>query len=97
MKLTKKKAISECKELWKEIEESGKDKYDFFHSPDGEKWVEKDYQLGCPLCEYTLVSKVRLCGFACPLVLQYNRGCDTWGWGADPPDPKFFEAVRGLK
>ena len=90
-KLTKREAISECKRLWEEIEKSGKDKYEFLNSPDGKKWLDKDYQDDCPLCEY---AGGTACD-RCPLRIQYGKGCYDLGFNDDKPG--WFEAVRGLK
>ena len=92
--MNKRKAISECKALWKEIEGSGLSKDSFLHSPAGEKWQMKGYQDGCPLCEYAHDKEG--CK-VCPLTTQYNKGCTELRYDQTPDDPKFFEAVRGLK
>ena len=96
MAITRRKAISECKRLWKEIEESGKTKYNFiYRSPAGDKWLAKHYQGGCPLCEYSGIN----CKI-CPLKTQYGKCCDELGFenhGHIPSTPEWFEAVRGLK
>ena len=92
--MNKRKAIAECKALWKEIEKSGLGKYEFLGSPAGQKWGMKEYQDNCPLCEY--VNNNGGCN-VCPLTTQYNKGCTELKFSQAPDDPKFFEAVRGLK
>lgn len=61
MKLTKKKAIEICKELWAWCEETGGDKRDW------PKWAEYGKMLGwCPLCEYSeqkREARVYRCGY----------------------------------
>ena len=96
MRLTKKKAIVECKALWKEIEKSGLSKNDFLDSPAGEKWESKDYEASCPLCEYVGASS---CEEKCPLYLQYGDMCINLGFTviSGITKSRFFEAVRGLK
>ncbi len=93
--MTKREAIRECKELWKEIEESGKTKYGFLGSPSGKKWRDKDYRSSCPLCEYSGSNCTK-----CPLITQYGKMCAQLGfktYGHTPGLPEFYEAVRGLK
>jgi len=48
IKLTREQAIKEAKQLWAEIEESGKCKTNFLHSPEGMKWIRKGYMCYCP-------------------------------------------------
>ncbi|KKK88094.1 hypothetical protein LCGC14_2746600 [marine sediment metagenome] len=50
--MKEKESIEETKELWGEIEKSGKSKRQFLASPAGKKWVAKGYLYDCPLCEY---------------------------------------------
>ena len=90
--MTKREAIRECKRLWKEIGKFGKDKDDFLESPAGEKWLDKDYQNDCPLCEY---ARGKGCEF-CPLYTQYDKGCYELNFEANPPT-QFIKAVMGLK
>ena len=92
--MNKRKAIAECKALWKEIEKSDLGKWGFLGSPVGKKWEMKGYQDGCPLCEY--VHDKGGCK-VCPLTTQYNKDCVDLKYLQAPHDPKFFEAVRGLK
>ncbi len=96
MRLTKKKAIVECKALWKEIEESGLSKNDFLDSPAGERWESKGYEANCPLCEYVGEND---CEEKCPLYLQYGEMCMDLGFTLKSgiAELRFFEAVRGLK
>ena len=96
--ITKKGAISECKKLWKEIEEHGRGKYNFlFHTPDGEKWADKDYRSSCPLCEYAhqLAKSSEASCHNCPLWKQYGKYC--WHFNYKSGTPEWYEAVRGLK
>ena len=95
--ITKRKSISECNKLWKEIEESELPKYGFLDSSEGEKWRNKGYQSNCPLCEY--VDAIRSCHM-CPLVTQYNKLCEGLGfldYGHVLSTPEWFKAIRGLK
>lgn len=85
-------AVRECKRLWKEIGKSGLSKQNFLASPAGDKWIAKNYQNDCPLCHYAGDD----C-HDCPLVIQYGKLCEELGYQRNPPEPKFFEAVRGLK
>lgn len=88
-----KEAIKECKELWKEIEESGKTKYGFLNSPDGARWLAKHYWGSCPLCEYANPA----CS-DCPLVIQYGKLCIELGFrDCGESSPEWFKAVRELK
>lgn len=98
--MTKREAIRECKRLWKEIEKSGLGKYDFLDSPAGTKWVDKNYKLDCPLCEYALSNSgkhSKNCVRDCPLYLQYDMGCDDLQYEDAPGNRFFFGAVRRLK
>lgn len=86
-------AIRECIKLWDEIKKSGKSKFDFLYSPDGQVWRDKDYENNCPLCEVSSDN----CS-SCPLIVQYDKGCDDLGFREDSLcKPSFFEAIRGLK
>ena len=95
--ITKKVAISECKKLWKEIEEHGRSKYNFLlHTLDGEKWMDKDYRSSCPLCEYAnQVSRKKTTCYSCPLYKQYGKYC--WDFNYKDSTPEWLEAIRGLK
>ena len=99
--MTKRQAIKECKELWGEIEKSGKTKYGFLDSPAGAKWLAKDYESNCSLCDYAkseCPEEEDSCSY-CPLMTQYGEYCYALGF-RDPIDyslPSFFEVVRGLK
>ncbi|KKN78470.1 hypothetical protein LCGC14_0350020 [marine sediment metagenome] len=91
--MTKREAIRECKGLWKEIERSGKSKWEFLESPAGKKWKDKDYTSDCPLCEYSDGDCDK-----CLLLIQYGEDCYDLGYEDDRLNsPSFFEAVRGLK
>ncbi len=92
--MNKRKAISECKKLWKEIDESGLSKDEFLDTPAGKKWRDKNYHSDCPLCEYAY--EINIC-HRCPLVKQYGRGCFDLGFGLFGRNPGFFDAIRGLK
>ena len=95
MKITKKKAISECKELWEEIEESGLSKSSFLEGSAGKKWLDREYECDCPLCEYAL--DCPKCP-KCPLVKQYGEDCYALGFKDNGKiEPSFFDAIRGLK
>ena len=89
--VTKREAIRECKRLWKEIEESGLSKYGFLHSPDGEKWLCKNYQDNCPLCEY---ASGNACD-KCTLQTKYGKSCYKLDFTSHTPE--WYEAVKGLK
>ncbi len=91
MNITKKKAISECKKLWKEIEESGLSKFAFMISAAGRKWLKKGYEDECPLCE---LNRGKGCS-GCLLLLQYKHGCRELGYLG--PTREWFNAIRGLK
>ena len=93
--LTEKKAIRECKRLWEEIEKSGLSKDYFLASPNGEKWVEKNYLANCPLCEYSGLEDEDC--VKCPLIIQFEERCVRLGFDENKCNPRFFEAVRGLK
>lgn len=95
MKLTKKKAVSECKKLWKEIEESGLGKEDFLRTLQGEKWLNKEYDSNCPLCDYVDGQEEVSCS-CCPIYLQYDMSCSLLGYCYSPPDKEWFDAVKGL-
>ena len=91
-KLTEKEAISECKKLWTEIEKSGLTKYEFLETPEGQVWIDKDYESHCPLCECS-----EDC-YSCPLVVQYNKMCPELGFNEDiHSTPEWFKAIRELK
>lgn len=104
--MIKKEAVRECKELWKEIEESGETKYGFLDSPAGGRWKDKHYYGNCPLCEYatalrkrhpTVGPELKVCD-VCPLVTQYGKECTMLGFkDGGLSSPEWFEAVRGLK
>lgn len=98
MKLTKKKAISECKELWAEIEESELSKEDFLKTGEGQNWRDKKYNFDCPLCQFTSHgSEMNECRL-CPLVIHYADDCFSLGYEPyEISDPSFFEAIKGLK
>ncbi len=92
-RLSKKQAIAECRQLWKEIEESGLGKSKFLYETDrGKAWLKKDYQGNCPLCEYTNDCHT------CPLMTKYGKECRELGFtvGSNSTEPRFFEAIRGL-
>ena len=95
--ITKKVAISECKKLWKEIEESGLSKNGYlFHSKAGRKWLNKDYRASCPLCKYAKqVSRKSPICHSCPLWKQYGKCC--WRFDYNIGAPEWYTAVRGLK
>ncbi len=93
--LTKKKAISECKELWKEIDESGLSKDAFLDTPAGKKWMDKEYESDCPLCEYAY-DPIKKCP-QCPLVKQYGQICFGLGFYGADRNSSFFKAIRELK
>ena len=100
MKLTKKKAIEECKKLWEEIEASGLSKNDFLDKTDGGKiWKDKDYDCDCPLCQYSIDVHIGMglrC-LKCPLCEKYEKTCFELGFELDVRHkPIFIEAVRGL-
>lgn len=106
MKLTKREAIRECKRLWKEIEESGLSKREFFTTREGSYWRTKGYRADCPLCEYTLQRGLHrkeelgrtLCESYCPLCKQYGDHCLDLGFkGHDKHEPRFIEAIMKLK
>lgn len=95
-KLTREEAISECKELWRQIKESGLSKSEFLDTPTGKIWKDKDYQNNCPLCQYALKDGGG-CSY-CPLIKQRKQGCSTLGfYETHVSEPKWFEAVEGLK
>ena len=95
--MTKREAIKECKELWKEIKKSGETKYGFLNSPGGKKWLAKDYHGNCPLCEYKGPT-VQLGCARCPLKTQYDKNCIMLGFSdLGRSSPAFFKAVEGLK
>ena len=73
--MNKRKAISECKKVWKEIKESRLSKEDFLETPAGRKWIDKGYANNCPLCEYASDSCSK-----CPLVTQYGKDCYELGF-----------------
>lgn len=96
MYITRKEAVRECKELWKEIEESGLTKYEFLNSFDGAKWKAKHYQSNCPLCEYAHYFSSGC--LQCPLITQYSKRCDELDFGNNMHSkPKWFGYIRGLK
>lgn len=95
MKLTEGKAIRECKELWAEIEKSGKSKKEFLDTLEGKKWEGKKYDSECPLCEYGR-NQLNDCP-KCPLVIQFRKDCFGLGYDIDGCSPEWFQAVRGLK
>ena len=94
--MTKREAIKQCKLLWKEIEESGLSKNDFFDTPEGKKWAEKGYDCNCPLCEYAF-DFMDDC-LKCPLVIQCGKKCYGLGFKEGVvSSPSFFKSIRGLK
>ncbi len=94
--MTKREAIRECKRLGREIEKSGLSKDEFLQSGVGRVWVNKGYDLNCPLCEYTLGRGE--CKERCPLYRQYGNGCYGMGFNdTDCSPPEWFEAIRNLK
>ena len=99
--ITKREAIRETKSLWEEIEESGQSKSTFLFSTEaGKGWVDKEYESGCPLCEYTsqFDSMVSMCTCdSCPLVDQGHGTCTSLGYYLQPPDPAIFKAIKALK
>jgi len=96
--MNKRQAIKECKELWREIEESGLSKTEFLRTPADEKWVNKDYWGDCPLCEYSQSKEGMATCNHCPLVTQYGKNCYKLGFNDDKLSlPSFFKAIRGLK
>ena len=95
MKLTKKKAIEECKKLWEEIEASGLSKDDFLRTTGGEYWIDKEYFSNCPLCQHDSDFGKDTCS-ACPLVKKYRKKCSKLGFHANCHSTEFIEAVRGL-
>ena len=96
-KLTKKKAIQECKDLWNEIKASGNSKYWFFNSDNSRKWTSKNYQSNCPLCQYVEDCKKIRCS-PCPLVVQYGKECAELGYNSyDSNVTKFTKYVNNLK
>ena len=65
LKITKKQAIKECKELWKRIYESGLQKH---------RYMETHEHTSCPLCEYVMQFSYLTCRH-CPLITKFNKGC----------------------
>jgi len=97
MELTRRKAISECKKLWKEIKESGLSKVDFLKTKQGKKWKEKGFLHDCPLCELEPTSDDNFCD-TCPLKEQYHMSCYELGYvDRGICSPLLFEAIEGLK
>lgn len=101
--MTKRKAISECKEFWKEIEKSEESKEDFLLTEDGWKWQEKKYANDCPLCQYVedksgFMPKYGYtnCEEYCPIHLKADEDCEHLGYDEDPPTPKWFALVKSL-
>lgn len=93
--MNKRKSISETKKLWDGIEKSELSKDGFLESPEGEKWLDKNYDHNCPLCEYAW--QIPIC-MKCPLVVQYGKQCFDLGYEEDKiSTPEWFEALRGLK
>lgn len=94
--MDKRTAIRECKKLWKEIEESGLSKDDFFDDPINVAWEEKQWMNYCPLCELHQDFPKR-CP-QCPLVKQIGMQCLTLGFYEDEIcEPRWFEHIRKLK
>ncbi len=97
MKITRGKAITECKRLWLEIEKSGLSKKDFLGSTVGQEWSGK-YLDDCPLCHYVVQLDPQGGCFHCPLWTSFGKVC--WQCGYDPykkPTLKWLEAIRNLK
>lgn len=95
--MTKRQAVRECKRMWLGkggIKESGLSKDYFLNSPAGGEWLDKHHQNDCPLCEYD--GAMGNCS-RCPLWTQYGETCSLLGFDDNPPAPRFFEAVRGLR
>ena len=95
--MDKRTAIRECKNLWKEIDESGLSKDDFLYTTEGEKWLDKRYLSACPLCEYVISSKEGDCD-ACPLCEQFDMTCFSLGFHhTEKHSRDFLRAVRNLR
>lgn len=99
-KLTRRQAIRECRELWEEIAESGKDKMEFLlATPAGKKWLDKNYALNCPLCEAAKVDGITDCQ-NCALHRQYGYSCLKLGYLEYMPgdeDSEWLTVIRGLE
>lgn len=94
MKLTEKKAIKLCKELWEEVKASGLSKENFLRTEAGLKWLGK-YQNDCPLCEYG--EQFGDACLSCPLETKYDQDCYELGFSeVSLPSDSWMEAVRGL-
>ncbi len=100
MRLTKKRAIQECKELWEAIAESGLSKMGFFYTEESEEWRKKDYQSDCPLCAYDAQRHrigITWCHY-CPLRTQYKNDCSSLGFVMHRvPSTEWLDSIKGLK
>lgn len=102
-RLTKIKAIKECKDMWAKIEKLDTSKTDFLYSTDaGEELRHKDYIAHCPLCQYATQIYSRsnsiksMCQY-CPLMQQFGKSCGNLGFSPFDPCPEFWSYVSKLK
>jgi hypothetical protein len=102
LKITEKRAIKECKELWEQIHEiSNDDKGDFLITSEGLGWLKSHkYVHDCPLCEYASqfsISRLSMdeCNNKCPLQ-KLGGGCTDLGFTAFNRCPEFYENVMKL-
>lgn len=97
--LTKKRAIKECKEVWKFVY-SGKaeSKYQAIGmlSLVNPKLADRifKYDFSCPLCKYT---GDNICQDRCPLYTQLGIGCSSKGIEYNKHPNKFAKLVMELK
>lgn len=93
LRITQEQAITECKELWAKIEETGLSKRVVV-----ETYFPKivEYVSCCPLCEYCF----QFCEGCshCPLIKQFGKYCGVLGYRHYGCSTKsFFKAIRNLK
>lgn len=59
--MNKREAVRACKRLWlgeNGIRKSGLSKEDFLETPEGEKWLAKDYESACPCYDDRIISNI---------------------------------------